>query len=219
MMLKDSEALDLTGFDHGALQFMFKVATDDDSGDYLTFLTEPEFPFFGNPIRIPSADIPFSEGTIAIQINKGVTKVGLQFVSDVDASRGHGALVDEIFVFGAKEMSEAEASQAPSRSVMFDGLASHSASESVPIEEYLWDFGDGQLGEGSLVRHNYGQQGLYRVELTVVDGLGNQATTFVFVNVVPEPSCLVLFASAAVWLMATCRAVRKGRFLPAATGG
>ncbi|MCX7590851.1 MAG: PQQ-binding-like beta-propeller repeat protein [Kiritimatiellae bacterium] len=38
--------------------------------------------------------------------------------------------------------------------------------------EYFWEFGDGEVGQGSPVKHTYGLGGEYAVVLTVVDGKG-----------------------------------------------
>lgn len=53
----------------------------------------------------------------------------------------------------------------------------------MPIEEYLWDFGDGTTAKGPKVAKNYTQGGLFEVVLTVRDGHNlvsqNYATLFV----------------------------------------
>lgn len=40
------------------------------------------------------------------------------------------------------------------------------------IEQILWDFGDGQTGSGSLVKHSYAQTGTYNVKMKIITELG-----------------------------------------------
>jgi uncharacterized repeat protein (TIGR01451 family) len=44
-----------------------------------------------------------------------------------------------------------------------------------PIEEWSWDFGDGQTGSGPQVTHRFAADGTYRVTLTVSDGVDSFA--------------------------------------------
>lgn len=59
--------------------------------------------------------------------------------------------------------------------ITFD--ASASKDPDGQIVEYLWDFGDGETGQGKIVKHTYKQLGTYKVKLTVKDDKG--ATFFV----------------------------------------
>ncbi len=54
--------------------------------------------------------------------------------------------------------------------VSFD--ASGSLFPDFPATDYLWDFGDGQIGSGVSVNHTYTTPGTYIVRLTVVDSKG-----------------------------------------------
>lgn len=51
------------------------------------------------------------------------------------------------------------------------------ASASDDMRAILWDFGDGQTGLGAQIAHDYTYAGDYRVRLTVVDALHNEATS------------------------------------------
>lgn len=43
------------------------------------------------------------------------------------------------------------------------------------ISSYLWDFGDGTMGSGKIVSHEFGANGNYEVVLTVTDNNGKSA--------------------------------------------
>lgn len=60
--------------------------------------------------------------------------------------------------------------------VKFVGTSSYDVDGS--IVSYLWDFGDGEAGSGSVVEHAYDSEGSYEVTLTVTDNLdaSNSAT-------------------------------------------
>ena len=40
------------------------------------------------------------------------------------------------------------------------------------IEKYIWNFGDGNSKEGKIVKHEYEEEGIYNVNLTVIDNDG-----------------------------------------------
>ena len=58
--------------------------------------------------------------------------------------------------------------------VTFD--ASESYDPDGEIISFEWDFGDGNIGNGGQITHNYTQPGLYEVELTVTDNNGAQGS-------------------------------------------
>ncbi|MFC2082853.1 PKD domain-containing protein [Candidatus Bipolaricaulota bacterium] len=45
------------------------------------------------------------------------------------------------------------------------------------IEQWEWDFGDGEHGSGSIVSHRYTEPGTYTVRLTVTDNYSDEGTT------------------------------------------
>jgi hypothetical protein len=51
------------------------------------------------------------------------------------------------------------------------------------LEEYLWDFGDGDEGNGEVVTHTYREVGEFTVRLTVVDKRGDSHTDYNVVHV------------------------------------
>ncbi|RQG86677.1 PKD domain-containing protein [Natrarchaeobius halalkaliphilus] len=54
------------------------------------------------------------------------------------------------------------------------------------IEDYGWEFGDGETATGENVTHAYGEEGEYTVELTVIDDGGQTDSETVTVSVEPE---------------------------------
>lgn len=50
--------------------------------------------------------------------------------------------------------------------------ASKSFSEETSIDSYNWTFGDGETASGPVVRHNYSNEGIYSVALTIEDERG-----------------------------------------------
>lgn len=57
------------------------------------------------------------------------------------------------------------------------------------VVSYLWDFGDGQTGDGAATGHVYGDYGTYTVTLTVTDDAGDEGVFSVDVtlNAPPPP--------------------------------
>ena len=60
------------------------------------------------------------------------------------------------------------------------------------IVRYLWDFGDGFIGEGCIVAHVYNDPGVYNVSLTVVDNEGHSNTTWRLIMVVVPATLIIL---------------------------
>ncbi len=54
------------------------------------------------------------------------------------------------------------------------------------IETYFWEFGDGQVANGTEVAHLYETGGWYNVTLTVADGAGRNSTDVVVIGIQPE---------------------------------
>ncbi|MFZ2454957.1 MAG: PKD domain-containing protein [Candidatus Altiarchaeia archaeon] len=55
--------------------------------------------------------------------------------------------------------------------ISFDGSGSREAKN---IESYLWDFGDGETGNGRITTHRYMQAGFYNATLAVIDFSGEK---------------------------------------------
>ena len=67
--------------------------------------------------------------------------------------------------------------------VAFDG--SNSTDVDGTIESYIWDFGDGILGEGSTPTHIFLNEGTYTVSLIVTDDMGARDTASIDITVLP----------------------------------
>ena len=64
---------------------------------------------------------------------------------------------------------------APGQEVYFYGWDSYDPDGW--ITDWIWDFGDGCIGEGYLVNYTFQEAGEYLVTLTVVDNVGESAST------------------------------------------
>jgi PKD repeat protein len=85
----------------------------------------------------------------------------------------------------------APAAGAPGQAIRFDGTASSDPDGS--ISRHVWDFGDGNTAEGSVVEHRFDEPGIYQVQLTVYDDTGlPQATGFATaeINIKPAPNII-----------------------------
>jgi PKD domain len=73
--------------------------------------------------------------------------------------------------------------------VLFNATASISYNGTSPIQAYLWSFGDGTTGAGSMIKHTYNNPGLYRTTLELVTSDGNPqiSETLVVANTVASP--------------------------------
>jgi len=61
--------------------------------------------------------------------------------------------------------------------------ASFSDDPDGTIENYEWDFGDGEKAEGEIVTHSYSSAKNYTVKLTVTDNEGTTNTTVEVINI------------------------------------
>ncbi|MFZ9854939.1 MAG: PKD domain-containing protein, partial [Limisphaerales bacterium] len=76
--------------------------------------------------------------------------------------------------------SDATSGHAP-LAVVFDG--SRSVDPDGSVVAHRWDFGDGQVVEGSLVRREFTRPGVHRVTLTVVDNQGAESSVTTSITV------------------------------------
>ena len=67
------------------------------------------------------------------------------------------------------------------RTITFD--ASNSTDPGGTIENYEWEFGDGETAEGEIVTHSYSSAGNYTVKLTVTDNEGAANSTAQVIHV------------------------------------
>jgi PKD repeat protein len=70
------------------------------------------------------------------------------------------------------DASKSQTSGFVEESIEFDGSLSY--DNEGPIIEYIWDFDDGETGDGMTTTHNYSNTGIYHVTLTVYDDGGNK---------------------------------------------
>jgi len=71
--------------------------------------------------------------------------------------------------------------------------ASASSDQDGTIQNYTWDFGDGQKATGMTVNHSYSNRGNYTVTLTVTDNDGLQSTTSSWIKIVEVPTASFTF--------------------------
>ena len=57
---------------------------------------------------------------------------------------------------------------------------------------FVWDFGDGTTGSGTVVKHTFSSPGEYTITLRVVDPRGGEASASAEVNVLPVPEGKIL---------------------------
>lgn len=71
--------------------------------------------------------------------------------------------------------------------VSFNGSQSTGQS---PIVRYQWSFGDGSTADGANVQHTFASQGVYAVQLTVVDSASLNGSTSVQIQINPAPTTI-----------------------------
>ena len=84
----------------------------------------------------------------------------------------------------ASASASTETGQAP-LSVTFDAGASSDIDGT--ISNYAWNFGDGEIGNGSVVEHIFELAGTYTIDLVITDDQGDVADTSVVVAVTAAP--------------------------------
>ena len=60
--------------------------------------------------------------------------------------------------------------------VELDASASYAGNDRT-VQQWLWDFGDGDTGEGEVVTHEYTTTGIFDIELTIIDDQGDSLQT------------------------------------------
>ena len=73
--------------------------------------------------------------------------------------------------------------------VEFD--ASDSFDPDGQVVQYIWDFGDGTMGDGMATTHAYAQEGFYQVNLVVIDNQEASDNLNLEVEVLPSGSCVM----------------------------
>lgn len=67
----------------------------------------------------------------------------------------------------------------PGETVRFGATESEAVAKGASIDRYEWSFGDGSSDTGVTASHAYEKQGVFEVELEVIDSYGNTATHMV----------------------------------------
>jgi large repetitive protein len=65
---------------------------------------------------------------------------------------------------------------------------------SSPIVQYLWGFGDGAMGDGSVITHTYAEPGTYELVLTLIDARGRETLWLQQVQVVRSSTPIADFS-------------------------
>ncbi len=76
---------------------------------------------------------------------------------------------------------DAETTVAVGESILFD--ASDTIDPDNEEMEFVWDFGDGNKGDGVVVKHQFNKVGVYNVTLKVIDATKNESTKKIVVTV------------------------------------
>jgi PKD repeat protein/KaiC/GvpD/RAD55 family RecA-like ATPase len=80
--------------------------------------------------------------------------------------------------------------------IVFNATNSHDLDGQ--ITDYFWDFGDGNIGTGSIANHAYADNGTYQVTLTVTDNDGLDDTTSDMITVQNRPPIAQFSESATI---------------------
>ncbi len=141
-------------------------ASTDPDGDPLTFRWDVSD---GRQLSGPVNEIDFSEPgeyTVTLQVDDG------EGVGNSVQTLSQTLLVNHPPVASITAPDHVNRSR-----ILFSGAESFDVDQG--IQEYLWDFGDGNSAEGMEVSHVYESPGTYQVTLTVDDGTGlaNSVTT------------------------------------------
>jgi PKD repeat protein len=122
----------------------------------------------------------------------GAYVIRLTVETDATANQCNLSTVQHYVVANAPPVADAGKDRVVgvNEEVLFDGSASGDPDGAV--RTWLWDFGDGTLQSGMLVRHRFRDPGRFPVTLTVTDDtdLGNNSATaslLVTVNAPPQP--------------------------------
>ena len=145
--------------------------------------------------RLIARDWDFGDGTAASgeTVEYAYAKPGtfnVRLTVKDDSGTGTSTVSDQIRVrVNAPPVAEAGPDQLVTAStIRFDASGSFDADDE--IVSYLWDFGDGNKGEGVSPEHVYARPGLYDVRLTVSDASGtirNSASDTVQVRINTPP--------------------------------
>ena len=147
---------------------------------YPTDLEYVNFTCFGYDIdgNIVNYTWDFGDGNISYEKNPshrygddGVYKVMLTLIDDDFALQN---LTKEIIIYNVKPVANFFYSPSypiPNRNITFNASLSYDLDGY--IANYTWNFGDGNISYGKVVKHQYSKHGVYEVILTVYDDDGD----------------------------------------------
>jgi PKD repeat protein len=115
--------------------------------------------------------------------NAGVYPVS---VTVIDAAGGRATAVESIVVNSALEASAAALGSPPEAGVAVGLIAAVSGGTGPTL--FSWTLGDGSVASGPFVNHAFARPGLYTINFTATDTLGEKADTTFIVNVLAVPS-------------------------------
>ena len=102
-------------------------------------------------------------------------------VTDDDGGQAVKTLI--VSITNADPTAEAGPDQTVVEGMAVNFTGSHTDPGSADTHTYEWDFGDGATGKGTQVQHAYGDDGVYKVVLTVTDDDGGTGTDTLTVTV------------------------------------
>nr|BAC16331.1 beta-1,3-glucanase [Pseudomonas sp. PE2] len=209
MGLTAREGFNLTAFDNpnGMLHFSMKTTSNaefkvgmksgsvDDIGQLWVDFAPGADPYgFSRDGQWHEIVIPMSEVSLDVDLSDVRQVFQLLGVGEIE-----GLAIDDVYLSGGEQATQSgnngevvnRAPQAAIKTSVTHGGApltvdfDASASTDVNGDEltYVWDFGDGSLGSGATVTHEYQTEGSYEVIVSVSDGeLEDTTTNYVIVD-------------------------------------
>ncbi|MGK0176200.1 MAG: PKD repeat protein [Lentimonas sp.] len=143
-----------------------------------------------SPEGIVAYDWDFGDGSEATgaTANHNYTAAGTYTVilTVTDASGRKASAMEKVRILAENSLPQIQLSLSANEGVApFEVSPDASASTDTDgrIVRYLWDFGDGSVGDGVSVEHNYVSSGTYTLTLTLTDDRGGQSIESVTINV------------------------------------
>ncbi|MGD8176306.1 glycosyl hydrolase [Marinimicrobium sp. ARAG 43.8] len=209
MGLTARQGFNLTAFDNASAMLHFSLKTTSQSAFQIGMKSGNRDDIGQLWIDFEAGNDPYGfvrDGTwqdIAIPMSDVAKDVDLADVRQLFQLLGTGEIdniaIDDIYLSGGQQAEAPgtdgeEVNRAPRAAVKTSAMRGSAplnvtldASDSVDVNgdtlTYLWDFGDGTLGSGATVNHEFTEEGRYAVSVTVSDGeLSDTTTNYVLVD-------------------------------------